>query len=140
MPKKYTDSFKEKAVFFLKKLIEAKGKKIIVEGVEVKNVRELVQVLEISSYTLYQWQKKFNGLVPAIDTLEDLKQVGQYGKKPEEKPIETYIEESKQEKPKVKFGGRFWGFVGRNMGIKNYEKLSLKQLKKAIIEVLESEI
>ena len=64
-----------------------------------------------------------------------------------EQDKEPPIKEPKIPKPKVipkeeieydplKFGIRFWSFVARNMSIKNYRIMNLKQLKTAISEKL----
>lgn len=55
MPIKYSDGFKAKAVFLLKELVEKKGE-VIIEGKVIKNVRELVKFLGISTYSLYKWK------------------------------------------------------------------------------------
>lgn len=68
MVQNYSEIFKMKCVAKLELLKELGT--INIEGVQIKNVRELVAFLEISSYSLYKWQKalKYKG-----EDLEEIK-------------------------------------------------------------------
>lgn len=38
----------------------------------------------------------------------------------------------KRKEQQIDFGIRFWGFIGKNLNIKNYSKMNLDSLKKSI--------
>jgi len=54
----YSDEFKSQAVHLLYKL-KKEGTVQVDSDLNVNNVRELVAFLDISSYSLYKWQKNF---------------------------------------------------------------------------------
>lgn len=118
----YSKNFKQQAV---KSLDQLKKLGIItVNNQEVKNVRELVKILEISSKTLYGWAKTINW-----------KYEEKYGEKLEE--IDVKIPEIiNSPVENFNFGTRFWGFVAKNMKIRNYSNMSLNQLKISIGKAL----
>lgn len=55
---KYTEGFKAHAVSLLNALKE-KGM-IVIDSLEIRNVRQLCGELDISSYSLYEWVKVYN--------------------------------------------------------------------------------
>jgi len=126
---KYTESFK---IMCVDKLTLLKEVGIInIDGIQIKNVRELVEFFGISSYTLYQWNKVFKGIVKKnqIKTKPKSKVLAQLENELDLIITQNGIEDAKG-KGDVKFGIGFWMFVARNMGIPNYRKFkNLKQLK-----------
>ena len=156
----YSEEYKLECVGKLE-LLNKRGT-INLEGVQIKNVRELVKFLGISSYSIYKWYKEIQYLARNMD-LElvkkelaksmDLEVLGFEGEgdvipdfsiENKEMRIELAMNEKRDdvidentygfkvlkeiETPKVEFGTRFWQFVAKNMGIKNYA-MPLKQLK-----------
>lgn len=63
---KYTEGFKRKAVALLKELND-KGI-VIVDGLQISNVRQLCFELDVSSYSIYGWDKIYN---PKDDNSDD---------------------------------------------------------------------
>lgn len=127
-----------------------------IKGVEVQNIRAFCKELNVSSQSIYRWDEKFLSEIETELTLLDYKpcnnrhwckahqQVSDFDKNcnvrydcsefiidddvddPHDYPAETYEVFGKE--PKIEFGTRFWQFVAKNMGIKNYA-MNLKQLK-----------
>lgn len=129
--KKYSESFKMSSV---KALRTMKRLGIIrINKIEVKNVRELVKALDISTDSLYNWNKLYSKkklkdiIVPGELEIENLDvNLDKVSIIPGEKSV---------------FGLRFWGFVAKWMKIKNYARLDLNGLKKAVGKaLLEGEI
>lgn len=114
----YSKNFKQQAV---KSLAQLKELGIItVNNQEIKNVRELVKMLGISSKTLYGWVKVIDWELEE-EYGEDLETVDIKIQEIVDSPVENF-----------NFGMRFWGFVAKNMKIRNYSKMSLNQLKISI--------
>lgn len=130
MTKPYSLAFKSNVVKKYRILLEKH--KVIVKGKEIKNMNELVEVFDITKYSLYAWVGK-------VIIEEERKDLGLEGVNdddvdPHDYPKETYenfgieLPGEKKEVPGIEFGTRFWQFVAKNMGIKNYA-MPLKQLK-----------
>jgi len=119
---KYDMQFKSYAVGLLRKL-KKEGIIGVGDGVEVKNVRELVANLGVSSYSIYKWEKELYGSkLEVIDDSDD--------DFFDDSDIEISIVNT-GEKKEV-FGIRYYSWFARNLGVKNYSKLVLAQLKLAI--------
>lgn len=130
MPLKYTKGFKDNALTLLKKLQEQGKFKL--NGKSITNVRKLCSHLGISSYSLYRWEKEATGIPvplkkPKID-ISKPKDVVQKVDKPF--PKQKRINES--DLSKGIFGIRFYSWYARILEIKDYGRLSLKQLKHRI--------
>lgn len=69
----YNDGFKLECVSKLE-LLKEKGT-INLDGVQIKNVRELVKFLGISSYTIYKWVKEMNYLGRNIEVQDTKKEL-----------------------------------------------------------------
>jgi hypothetical protein len=152
---KYTEQFKSYAVGLLKKLKE-KGI-IVIDGIEVKNVRQLVHELDISSYSLYGWVKIFSNRIECtkeswckayqpisdenencnllsecadfIDIKDELSETTEIDFF-DSKDIEVSIV-STGEKKEI-FGIRYYSWFARNLSVKGYSSMVLAQLKLAI--------
>ena len=124
---KYTEGFKRKAVEILNKLKE-KGTLNIkdYEGdvIQVKNVRELVKALGVSSESLYKWVKLFsNEKSENKDDSDDFF----------EPEIESQIgKKSVGSGEKVIFNQRYYGWFAGMLGIKGYSNMLVPQLKLTI--------
>lgn len=115
----YSKKFKVSAV---KSLFQLKKEGIVViNNYEIMNVRDLVSLLGVSSNTLYKWsrlidlsyEEDIEDVIPEIETIEIKEINGLSG-------------------DNFDFGVRFWGFVAKNMKIRNYAQMNLKTLKEAI--------
>jgi len=142
----YSEEYKSKCVGLLELL---KENTLTIEGAQIKNVRELVKFLGISSYSIYKWQKEMNYLGRNMGEIKEeaSKDIDEFEpdfsieNKEMREGVNFYddddmgiTEEPKQESEEqngIEFGTRFWQFVAKNMGIKNYA-MPLKQLKMKI--------
>jgi len=157
--KKYSDDFKRKALLNLEKINRGESIKVKGSRKKIKTVRALCLALNISSQTIYKWRgqieakksfldlhgkelKDVEDIIEIEDTeeIEDIEDVVSSEKTPD-LAIEKLAIPSKDVVPKeiqskgIKksiYGLRFYGWYAKNLGIKNYSKMSLKALKKAI--------
>ena len=109
---------------------------INIDGVQIKNVRELVAFLKISSYSLYKWQKQLNYLGRNMDELkkeiiDDMSETIVKEKLIPDAIRDEFTMEAfgKQEAKQDIFGIRYFAWFGRTIGIKGYNKMPLAQLK-----------
>lgn len=111
--KKYTEVFKSNAVAMLREIQIGVCK---IGDKYIGNVRDLCKYLELSTHTIYTWNKQIKTAKRII--LEN--------------DISADIEGIKINI----FGIRFYGWFARNLGIKDYGKMDLKQLRLAIADKL----
>lgn len=138
----YTEGFKRKAVALLTEL--NKEGVVIIDGTEIKNVRQLCFHLGISSWSIYNWKETyyfidnipeveiddFDGL-SASEIKDELSSIETNEDFFDDKDIEVSIQSPSENK--VKFGIDFWMHVARNLGLKKYRQYkSIAQLKLAI--------
>lgn len=121
MPR-YSLKFKMNAVRMLKRL--NKGEVIRINRKSIKNVRELCEVLDISSYSLYDWDKKL--------TLTEIEESEILEEEEIEIPQEEKIEESPEEILMIGSEIRFYGFLASVLRIPRYNSMRLNQLKLSI--------
>lgn len=138
MTKPYSLAFKENIVKEYRKYMDEGI--LTVKGIEINNINEFVLVFKITKYSLYSWvgdaiiKEEREGLSIDQDYGEKNDIDLDFEKDPHDYPEETYenfgieLPEKKKETSGVEFGTRFWQFVAKNMGIKNYA-IPLKQLK-----------
>lgn len=119
---KYTEVFKRKAVALLSELNE-KGT-IVIDSIEIKNVRELVKFLNVSNYSLYGWNKLYGEADEFVDNIKNVK-IDFF----DDKEVEKFS--APGEKSDI-FGIRYYAWFARNLGVKNYYNMVLAQLKLAI--------
>lgn len=120
MAKQYSLTFKKNCV---QKLNDLKAKGIVViNKVEVKNVRELVKALGVSNDSLYTWAKLYpRAEIEKSDISDDFF---------DEKDIEISTQ-LPGEKKEI-FNQRYLGWMAGILGIKYYSNMLIPQLKVAI--------
>ena len=118
MTKKYTENFKQNAVQYLREL-KIDGS-VNIDGISepIENVRDLVSTLQISSYTIYQWD---NEIEFDIDEVKDKKEKKVQGAKVIIEP-EISIDSNL-------FGIRYYSWFAKANGLKGYSRMNLNQLK-----------
>lgn len=116
MTKKYDIGFKQNAVQYLREL-KIDGM-VSIAGISepIMNVRDLVKALNISSYTLYKWDKEIDF---DLDEVKDKKE-----KKGAKVIIEPEISIDKD-----LFGIRYYSWFCKANNIKGYSRMNLNQLK-----------
>ena len=121
---KYSLVFKKRCVKLRTELME-KGK-VSIDSIEIRNVRELVKVLDISNDSLYTWMEKYS--IEKDDEKDD-------DNDDDNDDGELDVKELPGEKIKSfdewELDNTFWMCVARNLGIKNY-RMPEKQLYVAI--------
>ena len=120
---KYNEQFKINAVGLLRKLKEQGI--IVIDSIEIKNVRMLVHELGISSYTIYKWNKELYGEIVEVNDDSDDDSDDDFFDDKESITIST------GEKKDI-FGIRYYAWFARNLGVKNYSSIVLALLKLAI--------
>ncbi|QYW08103.1 DNA binding protein [Lokiarchaeota virus WyrdV1] len=119
MAKQYSEVFKRNCV---QKLTDLKAKGIVrINKVEVKNVRELVKALDISNDSLYKWNKVYFATKSNDNDVSDDFFDSETKPKSEQEISSGEI-----------FGIRYYSWFARNLGVKNYSRMVLVQLKLAI--------
>lgn len=152
MSKQYSQDFKKKAVNYLK-ILNDQGF-VMVKKTKFENVRDLIQELDVSSYSLYKWHndmqnlkkslspeelKKANDFFEVSEVMEENKIVSKNGNKAMQKEkldviaeaLEeeeySFIEEKVSESKEI-FGIRFYAWLAKSHGIKGYNNMKKKQL------------
>ena len=137
----YSEEYKLECVGKLE-LLNEKGT-INLDGVQIKNVRELVKFLGISSYSIYKWYKEIQYLARNMD-LElvkkdlaesmDLEVLGFEGEGDvipdfsiENKEMREAFKPNEIEPMTFKMGTTFFQTLAQGLGIKKY-RMPLKQL------------
>ena len=120
----YNDGFKLDCVSKLE-LLKEKGT-INLDGVQIKNVRELVKFLGISSYTIYKWVKEMNYLgrnIEVQDTKKELIDADNDGFENHEPYIDEVFEKQNDTllAKQMKDIG-YWQSLARALGLKNYRQ------------------
>ena len=129
---KYSKKFKIEAVKLLRKLSNKEAVRF--DKKEVKDVESLVKALGISKWAIYSWEKIYAAAESKIDELLEKipDKVDLKVEKIESELLPGWKKVAKigenDVKNQIEFGTRFWQFVAKNMGIKNYA-IPLKQLK-----------
>lgn len=156
MSKKHYDmEFKKKAIAYLNRLND-KGHVIVRENkkeTRIENVRALCEKLCISSYSLYKWNRDLknikNSLTPEelnlasdfFDTNiieEEIKIVPKKTKKDTKKEELLHDIDQLEKEYGIKkeesdiFGIRFYSWLAKSLGVKNYSRMNLKQLQCAL--------
>ena len=115
----YNQGFKKQSLALLERLNE--NGELNIKGMVIRNVRELVSHLGISSYTLYAWKKEFSGEEEVVIKKQKT------SKKAE---TENYFDNAKETIKSDKKGetmvmildNTFFMSMARGLGIKNYRK------------------
>ena len=118
MTKKYTENFKQNAVQYLRELKIDGSVNIAGISEPIENVRDLVSALQISSYTIYKWDKEIEF---DIDEVKDKKEKKVQGAKVIIEP-EISIDSNL-------FGIRYYSWFAKANGLKGYSRMNLNQLK-----------
>ena len=124
MPKVYELDFKLECVKLFNELTDLD--EITIKKTKICNVRDLCRVLKISSYSLYHWVKELHDFTNS-------------GDENEKKFKLSSLEIRKIQQDAVKksvLSLRFLGSFASALNIKEYGKMSLFELKKAIAKVL----
>lgn len=126
---KYTEGFKRKAVALLTKL--NKNGIVIVDGLQISNVRQLCFELNISTWSIYSWDKIYNPKDLDIDDSDDDLDIDEQILDGDE---DWFGQEKKKSTGNQKeiFGIRYYAWFARNLGVKGYSSMVLAQLKLAI--------
>jgi len=131
MVKQYSIKFKRNALAHLLKI--KRGQETFIRKREISNVRDLCTSLNISSYSLYKWEKELG-----YDDIEESDiEAMQFDENKEEELFEEFesmnghytMSDKKEDVSSTIFGIRYYSWFAKVHGIKDYSSLSLSQLK-----------
>jgi len=131
MVKQYSIKFKRNALAHLLKI--KRGQETFIRKKEISNVRDLCTSLNISSYSLYKWERELG-----YDDIEESDiEAMQFDENKEEELFEEFesmnghytMSDEKEDVSNTIFGIRYYSWFAKLHGIKNYSSLPLSQLK-----------